>query len=148
MSERIIDTKILLDAFDVEMKRGAFHPEKTPRRLVGWNGPGVLFVTRIKTGKSEKPLASQEVVSVVTPHAHSAGMLLDRIRKAFSPLLGPHIENDFFERIAEAVLEYSAVVSLTGDTESNLLKVILREARDILEDMENGEFPYTHSEGE
>ena len=44
--------------------------------------------------------------------------------------------------IAEAVNEYSAVIPLADDSDLNILKLILREARDILEDMEPGEFPY------
>ena len=145
MSERIDDTKILLDAIRVELKRGAFHPDKPPRRIVGWRGPGVVVATKIRVPGKDKLGVSQEAISVVTPYAHSAGMILDSIQRAFSPLLAPHIEHDFFERIAEAVMEYSAVVPLSKDIESNLLKVILREATDILEDMANGEFPYTLS---
>jgi hypothetical protein len=34
------------------------------------------------------------------------------------------------------------------DTEENLLLVVLREASDVLDEMEGGDFPYVHIAGE
>jgi hypothetical protein len=139
MSDTLKDTRILLDAIEVGIRRGEFRPEKTSRRVVGWEGPGVVFSTRLKVSAKAVPCHQ---LTVVTPHAHTAGWVLDRIKSAFAPLLGEHIQYDFFERIAEAVNEYSAVMPLADDSDINILKLILREARDILEDMETGEFPH------
>jgi hypothetical protein len=139
MSNALQDTRILLEAIEVSIRRGEYRADKTPRRIVGWDGPGVVFSTRLKLPAKTVPCNQ---LIVVTPHAHTAGWLLDRIRSAFSPLLGEHILYDFFERIAEAVNEYSAVIPLAEDSDINILRLILREARDILHDMERGEFPY------
>ena len=139
MSNPLQDTRILLDAIEVGIRRGEYLRAKPSRRIVGWEGPGAVFSTRLRVSDQSVPCNQ---VTVITPHAHTAGWLLDRIRNAFGPLLGGEIEYDFFERLAEAVNEYSAVISLADDSEINILKLILREASDILEDMETGEFPY------
>lgn len=139
MSNPLQDTRILLDAIEVGIRRGEYLREKPSRRIVGWEGPGAVFCTKLKVSADIIPCNQ---VTVVTPHAHTAGWLLDRIRSAFGPLLSGEIQYDFFERLAEAVNEYSAVIPLADDSEMNILKLILREARDILEDMETGEFPY------
>jgi hypothetical protein len=139
MSDTLQDTRILLDAIEVAIRRDEFRAEKTSRRLVGWEGPGVIFSTKLRVSAKAAPCHQ---LTVITPHAHTAGWLLDRIRSAFAPLIAGEILYDFFERIAEAVNEYSAVIPLADDSEINILKLILREARDILEDMEIGEFPH------
>lgn len=140
MSNTLQDTRILLDAIEVAIRRDEFRAEKTSRRLVGWEGPGVIFSTKLRVSNKAAPCNQ---LTVITPHAHTAGWLLDRIRSAFAPLIGGgEIQYDFFERIAEAVNEYSAVIPLSDDSDINILKLILREARDILKDMETGEFPH------
>jgi hypothetical protein len=146
MKTTIDDTRLLLQGLLVEIERGHFQPAKKSRSAVGWKGPGVTFATRISVGRGPSFSLGPEPRSVLTPHAHSAGMLLDRIREAFRPLLGSHIQFDFFERIAEAADEYSAFIPADQDTAESLLKVILREARDILDEMERGDFPSIHSE--
>jgi len=142
MSGTIKDTRVLLDALWVEIKREAFRPQKQPRRIVGWKGPGAVFMTRLKVSEGPSLGLSGEPLSVITPHAHAAGWLLDRLDLAFAPLLGNQLRWDFFERIAEAAVDYSAFIPPGLDTDVNLLRIILREARDILEEMEEGEFPY------
>jgi hypothetical protein len=139
MTDTLKDTRILLDAIEVGIRRGEYREKKIPRRIIGWEGPGAVFSTRLQVSADAAPCNQ---ITVVTPHAHTAGWLLDRIESAFSPLLGEDIKYDFFERIAEAVNEYSAVISLADDSDINILKLILREARDILGDMETGEFPH------
>jgi hypothetical protein len=139
MNNALKDTQILLDAIEVGIRRGEYRKEKTSRRIVGWEGPGAVFCTKLRVSADIVPCHQ---LKVITPHAHTAGWLLDRIGSAFAPLLGEDIKYDFFERIAEAVNEYSAVIPLADDSEINILKLILREARDIIEEMEAGEFPY------
>ena len=139
MSNALKDTRILLDAIEVGIRRGEYRTDKTSRRIVGWEGPGAVFCTRLRMSAKAAPCNQ---LIVITPHAHTAGWLLERIGSAFAPLLGEQIQYDFFERIAEAVNEYSAVIPLADDSDINILRLILREARDILEDMETGEFPY------
>lgn len=146
MKNTIDDTRLLLRALLVETERGHFQPARKPRTAVGWKGPGVTFATRLSGSRGPSFSLAPEPRSVLTPHAHSAGMLLDRIRLAFTPLLGRHIQFDFFERLAEAADEYSAFIPPDQDTSESLLKVILREASDILEEMERGDFPSVHIE--
>lgn len=145
MKGTIRDTRTLLDALEVELRRGHFHPLRTPRRIVGWEGPGVVFVTRLARRRGGRGKNGSSY-TVVTPHAHAAGALMDRIDRAFHPLLGTDLRWDFHERIAEGITEYCAFIPPAQDSEESLLRVILREARDILKDMEDGHFPCVHFE--
>jgi hypothetical protein len=147
MMDALRDTGTLLDALEIEMRRRRYRSEKPPRRIVGWRGPGVLFVTRL-TPVRALPGLSPHPVTIVTPHSHAAGWLLDRLDDAFSPLLGTQLRFDFFERLAEAAEAYTTIIAAAHDTDENLLKILLREARDILEEMTEGEFPYVLQEGE
>lgn len=145
MNGTIGDTRTLLDGLRVEIRRGHFRTDRAPRRIVAWKGPGAAFMTRAKfTGHPSFGLRG-EPVAVITPHAHAAARLLERLDGAFAPLLGVQLRWDFFERIGEAVIDYCAFVPSELDTEDNLLLVILREAGDLLGEMEKGEFPYVHS---
>lgn len=135
------DTAVLLDALDVEIRRGKFRLAKQPRRIVAWSRHGIALVTRVRPSSASLPGISRGPITVVTPHAHSAAWLLTRIDEAFAPLLGRQYGWDFFERIAEAATEHLAFIPPGEDTAVNLLKVILREARDICSDMDGGSFP-------
>jgi hypothetical protein len=148
MKKIIAETRTLLEGLAVEISRGHFNPEKKPRSAVGWKGPGVTFTTRVTPEKRPPFSPGPEPQTVVTPHAHSAGMILARIDRAFSPLLGNHIRFDFFERLAEAADEYIAFIPPEKDSAPSLLRVLLREASDILAEMESGEFPCVHLEGD
>jgi hypothetical protein len=148
MSTTINDTRTLLDALWVEIKRESFRSQKQPRRIVGWKGPGAVFMTKVKMSGGPSLGLRGEPLSVITPHAHAAGWLLDRLDLAFAPLLGSQLRWDFFERIAEASIDYSAFIPPGLDTDVNLLRIILREARDLLEEMDEGEFPYVLTGGE
>jgi hypothetical protein len=139
------DTGILLDALEIQMRRHAYRSVKPPRTIVAWIGPGVLFATRITSVKSLPGLAPHSA-TIVTPHAHAAAWLLERLDDAFSPLLGTQLRFDFFERLAEAAEAYATIIASAHDTDENLLKILLREARDILEEMTEGEFPYVLQE--
>jgi len=147
MMDALGDTGTLLDALEIQMRRRRYRSAKPPRPIVGWKGPGVLFATRIPPARSF-PGLSPHPVTVVTPHAHAAGWLLDRLDDAFSPLLGTQLRFDFFERLAEAAEAYMTIIAAAHDTDENLLKILLREARDILEEMTEGEFPYVLQDGE
>ena len=142
MSKILSDTRLLLDALEVEIVRNYHQSAKHSRGVKGWQGPGVIFTTRLDVDAKPAPSPTARTVTVVTPHAHEAGWLLGRIQMAFAPLLGTHIEYDFFERIAEAAEEYSAGIPLEKDTATSLLSTILGEARAILAEMETGEFPH------
>lgn len=148
MGSVIEDTRTLLEALRVEIRRGCFRSEKTPRRIVAWKGPGAAFMTRPKFTSHPALGPRGEPVAVVTRHAHAADRLLQRIDGAFAPLLGTQLRWDFFERIGEAVIDYCAFVPTEMDTEENLLLVVLREACDVLDEMEGGDFPYVHIAGE
>lgn len=141
MSDALRDTAILLDALEVEIRRGRFRRERQPRRIEAWSRYGVVFATRVRPSSAALPERSRGSVTVVTPHAHTASRLLDRIDEAFAPLLGRQYGPDFFERIAEAVTEHLASCPPGEDTERSLLEVILREARDLCSEMADGDFP-------
>jgi hypothetical protein len=147
MMDALRDTGTLLDALEIEMRRRRYRSGKPHRRIIGWRGPGVLFATRITPARS-LPGLSPHPITIVTPHAHAAGWILDRLDDAFSPLLGTQLRFDFFERLAEAAEAYTTIIAAVHDTDENLLKILLREARDILEEMTEGEFPYVIQEGE
>lgn len=145
MSETIKDTRVLLDALRVEIRRKHFESAKPSRRIVAWKGPGAAFMTKLKFTANASFGMRGEPIAVTTPYAHAAAWLLERLDIAFAPLLGNQLRWDFFERIGEAVIECEAVVPNATDSAVNLLLLILQEAMDILDEMEEGEFPYVHS---
>ncbi len=136
MEQRFRETAVLLDALGIEIGRGNFRRQKGNRRVVSWSGPGVHFATRLIMGSPSGSGPQCGSTAVITPHAHAARWILDRIDEAFEPLLGEQMRWDFFERIAGGVQDYLAFIPPDQDSDVNLLKVILRESRDILTDME------------
>ena len=146
MSGTVSDTRTLLEALRVEIRRGHFRAAGSTRRIVAWKGPGAAFMTREKFSGPARFGLRGEPVAVVTPHAHAAAWLLGRLDSAFAPLLGTQLRWDFFERIGEAVIDYGAFLPPELDSDENLLLVILREAADVLDEMEAGEFPCVFSE--
>jgi hypothetical protein len=145
MSKTIKDTRILLDALRVEIRRKHFESARPSRRIVAWKGPGAAFMTKHKFTTQATFGLRGEPIAVVTPHAHAAAWLLERLDIAFAPLLGNQLRWDFFERIGEAVNDCGAFIPTVTDSAVDLLLLVLREAIDILEEMEAGEFPYVHS---
>jgi len=141
MELRFRETAVLLDALGIEIGRGAFRRHKGKRRIVAWSGPGVHFATRLTLGGRSATGLQCGSTAVITPHAHAARWILERIDEAFEPLLGKQMRWDFFERIAGGVQDYLAFIPPDQDSDVNLLKVILRESRDILAEMDAGEFP-------
>ena len=145
MSKTIKDTSLLLGALRVEIQRKYFESVRPSRRIVAWKGPGAAFMTKPKFTTQATFGLRGEPIAVVTPHAHAAAWLLERLDLAFAPLLGNQLRWDFFERIGEAVIDCEAFVPSVTNSAVDLLLLVLREASDILEEMEAGEFPYVHS---
>jgi hypothetical protein len=145
MSKTIKDTRTLLDALRVEIQRKHFESARPSRRIVAWKGPGSAFMTKPKFTTQATFGLRGEPIAVITPHAHAAAWLLERLDLAFAPLLGNQLRWDFFERIGEAVNGCGAFIPIVTDSAVDLLLLVLREASDILEEMEAGEFPYVHS---
>ena len=141
MDNRFRETAVLLDALGVGIGRGVFRRQKGTRRIVAWSGPGVHFATRLTLGGRSDSGSMCGSTAVVSPHAHAARWILEGIDEAFEPLLGEQMRWDFFERIAAGVQDYLSFIPPDQDSDVNLLKVILRESRDILAEMEGGEFP-------
>ena len=141
MDLRFRETEILLDALGVEIGRGVFRRQTGKRRIAAWSGPGVQFATRRTVGSRSGKESLCGSTAVVTPHAHAARWLLGRIDEAFEPLLNEEMRWDCFERIGSAVQDYLSFIPPEQDSDVNLLKVILRESRDILAEMDAGEFP-------
>ena len=81
--------------------------------------------------------------TVVTPYAVEACAFVDHIYDLFRPLLDHCIEQDFFDRLTQAAVDYLYYVDPADATAVNLLKVILDEAEAISDDMQAGEFPCT-----
>jgi len=142
MVDKLNDAQIAIDALAGEVKRGRFGQERTPRPTIGWQRAGVLFVTEVPSPDESSDGQRTTPLTVLTPHAHGAGWLLDRLYEVFRPLLDECIERDLYERLAEAALEYCGYVDQGDSTAINLLKIILSEAEDILQEMRDGEFPY------
>ena len=145
MSEIIKDTRVLLEALRVEIRRKHFMSARPSRRIVAWEGPGAAFMTKPKFSTQTTFGMRGKPIAVITPHAHAAAWLLEKLDLAFAPLLGNQLRWDFFERIGESVIDCGAFVPTATDSAGNLLLLILREAIEILEEMEEGEFPYVHS---
>ena len=142
MDERLHRTQIMIETLAGEVDRGSFRQEPRLRRAIGWQRDGILFATEVSHNGEDTDGQRAIPLTILTPHAHEAGWLLDKLHEAFRPLLDRCIESDFFERIAEAALEYCGYVELEDSTDINLLKILLAEAGDVLEEMREGEFPY------
>ena len=109
---------------------------------------GILFATEVPVPEKDHARRKPAAFTIVTPHAREAGLLLERVHELFSPLLDECIGHDFFDRLGEAAVEYSCYVEKEAETAENLLKIIVTEARDILDEMIAGEFPYITSSEE
>jgi hypothetical protein len=143
MDERLHRTQIMIETLAGEVSRGSFRQGPRPQGAIGWQRDGILFATEA-SDNGDNPDGRRAIpLTILTPHAHEAGWLLDKLHEAFQPLLDRCIERDFYERIAEAALEYCGYVDLEDSTDINLLKILLAEAGDVLEEMLEGEFPYT-----
>ena len=136
----LVQTVIVTLADDV--RQGSFREGLQRGTTIGWQRGGVLFATEVPSPEEREDDRRRSPLTVLTPHAAEAGWLLDRLLEVFLPLLDECIESDFFERLAEAALEYCAYVDPGDATDANLLKIILSEAEGILEEMRTGEFPY------
>jgi hypothetical protein len=124
--------------------RGGEFLEKLPHGTAkAWACNGLVLATKV-LGVEESPSNCQSTpFTIVTSYASEAGALLDRIHALFMPLLDECIEHDFLDRIGEATLEYCGYADPSQQTAINMLKIILSEAESILDEMLNGEFPYT-----
>jgi hypothetical protein len=142
MFVKLNHVQIVLDTLANEVGRGSFRQKHRPRLTIGWQRVGVLFTTEVLSPEGKTDEQRTTPLTVLTPHAHEAGWLLDRLYEAFRPLLDICIERDLYERLAEAALDYCGYVDPGDSTDINLLKIILSEAEDILQEMRDGEFPY------
>lgn len=143
MDDRLHQARILMESLAEEVRQGRFLKKHGPLDAADWSRAGVLFTTELLDPEENKDERRWAPVTVLTPHAPEAGRFLNSLHEIFEPLLDECIEGEFYERLAEAALEYSGYVKIEDATSVNLMKVLLTEAEDILEEMRAGEFPYT-----
>lgn len=143
MDDRLHKARILMESLAEGVRQGCLLKKHGPPQASYWARAGVLFTTEILDPEENRDERRSAPVTVLTPHAPEAGLILDSLHEIFEPLLDECIEGEFYERLAEAALEYSGYVKIEDATSINLMKVLLTEAEDILEEMREGEFPYT-----
>lgn len=141
MVDNLNSVQVAIDRLAEEVRQGSFGKRDRPQLKTGWRRAGVLFATEVPSPGEGEGGGRRPPLTVVTPHAAEAGWLLDRLYASFRPLLDECIERDFFERLGEAALEYCGYVDPADSTGINLLKIILAEAGDVLDEMREGEFP-------
>jgi hypothetical protein len=130
-------------SLSLEVQRGGFLEKLPPGMEKTWMCNGLVLASSVLEPEESSSDRQSNPFTTVTPHVCEAGVLLDRIRELFMPLLDECIEHDFFDRIGEAALEYSGYADRADQTAVNLLKILLAEAESILEEMREGEFPFT-----
>lgn len=129
--------KVLADTGG-KLKSGTFKLNIPPERKEGCLDGRPSF-TATAPGAEE---AASSSFAIITPFAAEACAFVDHIYGLFRPFLDECIEQDFFERITQAAVEYSCYVDPDDATAVNLMKVIQAEAESIAADMRSGQFPY------
>lgn len=95
----------------------------------GWGGAGIGFSTvPIDLGE---PGFYPDPIIVVTPHAHAAGWLLDRLCRVFihDRLVINCSKEKFFERLASAAIRYQQDIRSKRENAKELLKSMFSEVR-------------------
>lgn len=146
MDSRLQRAKEGLATLTTEVQGGAFLEKIAPDTTKIWKYNGLVFAADVPDPENGPNGQEPSPFTIITPYAGEAGALLESIQRYFSPLLDDCIEHDIFDRLGEAALEYSGFVNREDARAVNLLKVIMSEAEDILDEMIAGETPYTAGE--
>lgn len=143
MDNRLEYAKEGIDSLSLDARSGAFLEKLPSGTAKTWERNGIVFAVKVSAPEGDAPRRQSATFTIITPHAREAGALFDRILHLFRPLLDECVEHDFSDRLGEAALEYSGYANPCDQTAVDLLKVLLTEAEDILDEMRAGEFPYT-----
>ena len=143
MDSRLENAKEGIELLSLEVRDGAFLEGLPPGTAKTWRRNDIIFATEVSVPETNASRRQPTTFTITTPHAREAGVLFDRLLSLFLPLLDECIVRDFCDRLGEAALEYSGYADRSDQTAVNLLKILLTEAEDILEEMREGEFPYT-----
>lgn len=116
-----------LDSLKREIEQGAYigYPGDSPTD--GWGGAGIGFSTvPIELGE---PGFYPDPLIVVTPHAHAAGWLLNRLCRIFihDRLIIGCSKEEFFGRLANAALRYQRHLANKRNAARELLKAMYSE---------------------
>jgi len=106
----------------------------------GWGGAGIGFSTIPISSKYQSFYSDHRIV--VTPHAHAAGWLLDKLCAIFTEeqLIDCCSKIEFFGRLANAAFRYQKSIYGESETAKGLLMSILKEAKTIITEMRQGQF--------
>lgn len=78
---------------------------------------------------------------VVTPHARQLSWLMIQLRDIFSDLYDSASKIEFFGRLANAAIRYQKICN-DKEEQYALLAAVLKEAKNILQEMQNGTFEH------
>ena len=124
-----------------KLKSGSFSLQTPPDRNNGCARGRPTFATEAPSPDSQ----TSRSFTIVTPFAGDACTFVDHIYGLFRLLLDDCIEQDFFDRLTQAAVEYSCYIDTADATAVNLMKILLAEAEAIADDMQTGQFPYASS---
>ena len=82
-----------------------------------------------------------EPTTVVTPHAHEAGWLINRLKRAFRPFIHGGNKYDFYGALAKAAHRDQEGLRSGKESAEGLLSAVLEEARNILTEIEKQVLP-------
>ncbi len=143
MKNEIHDVQVLLKALEVEIRRETYaeipYESLEEYKDYGWGGAGVI-VTKESPPVDEASSDFRRVRYIVTPHANEVGWLFRGLWQAFKPILDHMSKHIFFERLADAVLQYQESRAGKPEDVKALLNAVLSEGNNILDDMKKGSF--------
>ena len=131
------DTRILLDAIAVGIRRREFRRRRRADTIQGWGGADVVFATEMPdySGRTFDGFYP-EPTTVVTPYAHEAGWLINRLKQTFRSFIHGGNKCDFYGALAEAAIRYQKGLRSGEESAEGLLSAVLEEARNILTKIE------------
>lgn len=106
----------------------------------GWGGGGLLVTT--EKPQAQSPGFYPDPRTIVTPHAHEVGWLVTKLWDLFAEnnLVDHCSKIEFFGRLEVAAQRYLNAVVSKSEIVSGILYAIFGEARQILYEMQQGEF--------
>lgn len=141
---RIMEGKLdhihrLLDSLREEIKRKVYMQISHERyKDYAWGGAGVIVTKEPPPSEGVSSHFQSSVIYVVTPYANEAGWLFHKLWEAFKPILDHMSKFTFFERLAQAILQYQKSLEGKREQTDDLLDAVLDESYAILDDIRHG----------
>lgn len=129
-----------IQSLKIEIANGNYQGYQGVSPTDGWGGAGVGFST-IPIDQGPQGFYPNCRI-VVTPHAHAAGWLIDKLGNVFvqSGLIDHCSKIEFYGRLASAAQRYQSAMAGKPGTAEGMLQALLGEAIQMLTEMHQGVF--------